>query len=155
MSKSKIKPMQKLAVDNLMSGKSKTKKQAVLDAGYSEATAINATKNVFKSQGVQEYLKQFDDKALVRFEMPLEEKLQEVYLDGLDADKPYGKHGDIMPDFKIRKDYADKISEMIGLIKSRVPVAGQTFNFFMFGKSERSKFNKLFNNFVRTSSVEG
>ena len=154
MSTKKVKPtvMQKRAVDNVMSGKFKSKKKAIIAAGYSEQTAINPAQNVFGSRGVEEYLKNFEDKALIKFGMTIDSKLQDVYLEGLDADKPWGKN-DIIPDFEARLKYADRIAEMLGLLEGKAKKTAQTFNFFMFDKKERGQFNQLFNKFVRNQSV--
>lgn len=155
MSKRKTKPtpMQKKAIDNVMSGKFKTKKEALLDAGYSESTAdTKSVGRIVRSAGGQAYLEQFSEKAKARYGMTIESKLQDVYLDGLEADRPWGKN-DIMPDYKVRKDYADKIAEMLGWIR-QTSKSDVTFNFFMMDKKDRSKFNDMFSDFVRQRSLE-
>ena len=151
--KPKTTPMQKEAVDNIMSGKYKSKKKALLAAGYSENTANNPGKDFIARTGVQKYLASFEKKAVVKFGMSLDQKIQEVYLDGLDADKPFGKN-DIMPDHRMRKEFADTIQESRGMMRSKGRSKSQTFNFFMFDKESRDKFNDAFNDFVRTKSVE-
>jgi hypothetical protein len=146
--------LQKAGIENIMSGKFESKKEALMDAGYSEKSAARGGLTVLQTKGARNYLENFETKARVKFGMTLESKLQDVYLDGLDADKPWGKN-DILPDFDIRKKYADKIAEMLGVVQSKAKQTGQQFNFFMFGKKERGEFNKLFNQFVRSQSLGG
>lgn len=145
--------MQKKALDNIMSGNFKTRKEALLDAGYSESVAETKGHRIIQSAGGQDYLKDFSTKALMKFDMTIESKLQDVYLEGLDAERPWGKLG-TLPDYKVRKDYADKIAEMLGWIKQTTKT-DVTYNFFMMEKKDRSKFNKMFSEFVRDQSVEG
>lgn len=154
--KKKVKPtnMQKVAIDNLMSGQYKTDKAAIMAAGFTEQSAAKGKSMILQTRGAEEYLKNFEAKALIKFGMTIHSKLQDVYLEGLDADKPWGKN-DIIPDYDIRKKYADTIAEMLGIIESRSKKTAQQFNFFMFGKDERSKFNHLFNQFVRNQAFEG
>ncbi|MBU0598683.1 hypothetical protein KKF61_06925 [Patescibacteria group bacterium] len=147
----KTTPMQKRAVDNLMSGQYKTDKAAIMAAGFSKQSAEKGKSMILKTTGAQKYLENFEQKALDRFGMTLESKLQDVYLDGLDADKPWGKNN-IIPDFDVRKKYADRIAEMLGVIETKSKKAAQQFNFFMFDKKERGQFNQMFNKFVRDSS---
>jgi hypothetical protein len=149
-----ITTLQRRAIDNIASGKYKSKKAAMIAAGYSENTAINPTVALLKAKGGQKYLETFDGKALARFDMTLESKLQDVFLDGLEADKPFGRSGGIMPDFEVRLKYADRVAEMIGLLKSKSKDRGQVFNFFMFDKKQRSHFNEMFNDFVKQQSLE-
>ena len=149
----KATPMQKAGIDNIMSGKFETDKEALLDAGYSEESSKRGKTTILQSKSAQNYLMTFDTKARVRFGMTLESKLQDVYLDGLDADKPWGKN-DLIPDYEVRKKYADKMAEMLGLAKSKSKQSKQQFNFFMFDKNQRTDFNKAFNKFVREKSLE-
>ena len=144
--------LQKKAVDNIMSGKYKSKGAAIRAAGYSAKSAHNPHL-IVGSEGVQTYIKNFEQKAVVRFGMSLDEKIQDVYLDGLDADKPLGKHGDVIQDHKMRKEFADTIQESRGMMKSKQK-GGQIYNFFMFDKKSRGKFNDAFSNFVRGKSEE-
>ena len=143
--------MQKQAVDNIMSGKFKSKKAALLDAGYAPASANNITQDFLSRKGVQQYIQSFERKAQVRFGMTLDEKIQDVYLDGLDADKPLGKHGEVIQDHKMRKDFADTIQEIRGNLKGKSRANKQIFNFFMVDKESRNNFNKNFESFVRGS----
>lgn len=152
LKKGKTTNLQKRAVDNIMSGEYKSKSAAMIAAGYSKRVSRTPSQ-VISSPGVQEYLKNFEQKAVVRFGMSLDQKIMDVYLDGLDADRPLGNLGDIMPDHKVRKDFADTIQESRGMMKSKAK-GGQVFNFFMFDKESRSTFNEVFNSFVREKSLE-
>jgi len=51
----KTTPMQKKAVDNLIEGKFKTKKAAMLDANYSLASATQPQHALFERRGVYEH----------------------------------------------------------------------------------------------------
>lgn len=144
---------QKAGIENIMSGKYKTEKEALMAAGYSEESAKRGKTTVLQTKAAQEYLQNFEEKARARFGMTIESKLQDVYLEGLEADRPWGKKG-LIPDFKMRKEYADKVAEMIGFIEAKTKQTGQQVNFFMFDESQRSEFNKMFNQYVRSKSVE-
>ena len=135
-----------------MSGKFKTKRDAMLDAGYSKTVAATKAHRLVSSVGGQDHLESFGEKAKIKFGMNIESKLQDTYLDGLDADRPWGKN-DLIPDYKVRKDYADKIAEMLGWIRSTTKSDVQ-FNFFVMDKKDRSKFNRMFSEFVRGKSTE-
>ena len=149
MRKVKTTPMQKQGVDNIMSGKFKSKGKALIAAGYAPTSVRNVTQSFLSQRGVQLYIKSFEMKAQVRFGMTLDEKIQDVYLDGLDADKPLGKHGETIQDHKMRKDFADTIQEIRGNLKSKTRTNKQVLNFFMVDKESRNNFNKTFENFVR------
>ena len=148
----KANPMQKKALDNIMSGKFKTKKAAMLDAGYSESVSATKAHRLASSPSGQDHLQNFGEKAKMKFGMTIESKLQDTYLDGLDADRPWGKN-DLIPDYKVRKDYADKVAEMLGWIRSTTKSDVQ-FNFFVMDKKDRSKFNRMFSDFVQGKEVE-
>ena len=150
--KVKTTPLQKKGVDNIMSGNYKSKKDAIKAAGMSDTTAHNPQLFV-KQKGVQAYLKTFEQKAVVKFGMSLDEKIMDVYLDGLDADKPLGKHGEVIQDHKMRKEFADTIQESRGMMKSKQGGA-QINYFFMFDKESRSQFNDAFSEYVRGKSLE-
>jgi len=146
------KPMQKQAIDNIMSGKYKSKKRAIMAAGYSESVGNNPHLLLSK-KGALQYLENFETKARIKFGVPIESKLQDVYLEGLEADRPWGKN-DIIPDYKVRKEYADTISEMLGLVKTKARDTKQQFNYFMLGKKDRDNFNTAFNDFIKEKSLE-
>ena len=145
--------LQKRAVDNIMSGEFKSKGAAMRDAGFSKSASRNP-QTLVRADGVQSYLKNFEAKAVARFNMTLDEKIMDVYLDGLDADKPLGKHGEVIQDHKMRKEFADTIQESRGMMKSKKGGSQQIFNFFMFDKKHRSQFNEAFNSFVREKAME-
>jgi hypothetical protein len=148
--KYKTKPniRQMRVVNNILSGKYKTKKDALVAAGYSKKSSSAI---VLGRKGVQQYLDKFEHKALSRWKMPIRSKLQNVYLDGLDADKPHGKKK--IPDYKIRKEYADTIAEQLGLLNSKKNVGRQQFNFFLVDKESREQLNETFNSIVKDRAL--
>ena len=99
-------PLQKMAVDNILSGKFKTKKAAMLDAGYSEPVSGNPSQQLAHRKGVQAYLKSLGGKAISKWGMPIEDKVMDVYMEGLDATRLYGKDAIEHPDWGARKSFA-------------------------------------------------
>ncbi len=144
--------LQKKAVDNIMSGDYKSKGKALRAAGVSASVARNPG-TFIQQEGVQNYLKNFEAKAVVKFGVSLDEKIQDVYLDGLEAEKPSKLLG-VMPDHRLRKLFADTIQETRGLLTAKKSSSSPVFNFFMFDKESRSKFNEGFSEFIREKAME-
>ena len=135
---------QKLAIDNIMSGKFKSPRQAMKAAGYTGGTSAPA---LLQQTGVQTYIAGFEKKALVKFGVSLDDKLMDVYLDGLDA-KTVGKFGGDV-DHKVRKEFADTIATMKGYLKDKETGSKTQVNFFQFNKAEQEDFNRNFIKFIR------
>lgn len=144
---------QKRAVDNILSGKFKSKKAAMVEAGYSELVASDPKKKLVDTKGVNTYIKQLDLQARERWNKSIREKVMDVYADGLDATKLYGKQGLEHPDHMTRKAFADRLAEFFGWDHSGDqlgrPAQYQQFNFFSVDDKRRSKFNEKFKEFVR------
>lgn len=136
---------QKVAVDNIMSGKFKSNKQALVSAGV--RTSVPA---FLQQQGVQTYIAGFEKKALVKFGVCLDDKLMDVYLDGLDA-KTVGKFGGDV-DHKTRKEFADTIATMKGYLQQKETGSKTQVNFFQFNKEDQENFNRNFIKFIRQES---
>lgn len=144
-------PRGKRAVDNWLSGKFKTKKDALLEAGYSQSTASTNAHNVFQTQGIQLYLKTLSKISKHRTGLSLPDKVAMVYLDGLEATKLYGKNAIEAPDWQARKAFADKFSEFFGWSHPQFAPGSkfQQFNFFATPVEERQSFNDDFKVFLR------
>ena len=149
-------PRQIQAVDNWVSGKYKSKKAAIIDAGYDELTA-NRGDDVFKRKGAQIYIKTLSVMAKRRFNMPIANKIMGVYLDGLDATKLYGKDAVEHPDHRTRKEFADRLSELIEFVPTTyMPGSApqgkganfNQFNFFSMAEKERENYNNNFKDFL-------
>lgn len=132
---------QKRAVDNILSGKFENNRQALKSAGYSNNIPVST---VLQSDGVKNYVAGFEKKALVKFGMSLDDKLMDVYLDGLTAETPKGDK-----DFRIRKDYADTVSQMKGYLKAKDEGNKTQINFFQVNRQEQEDFNKQFLEFIK------
>ena len=149
--KTKPSPLQKRAVDNVLSGNFKSVASAMREAGYSETTSHRPSEKLAGSKGVQAYLKQLGGKAIQKFGMSLEDKVLEVYLEGLDAQKPHGKNAKLSPDHMTRLQFADRFTSFFGWSnnQTRDGKVQQQFNFFnTISEEEGNAFNKQFNDFL-------
>ena len=139
---------QKRAIDNIASGKFDSPRQAMIEAGYTPNGAI--PNQLMKSTTVQDYINAFEYKAKLKFRMGLDDKLMEVYLEGLDA-KTTGKFGG-EKDHKTRKEFADTISKMKGYIQNNDSEKKTQVNFFQFNQKDQEDFNKEFIKFLKQNS---
>ena len=114
--KPKPTPLQRRAVDNILSRQFKSTAEAMRAAGYSTSTSFHALEKLGRSKGIQAYLKLLGADALKRWGLTIEEKVAHVYLDGLDADRPSRRKDIKYPDWKARLASADKISEFLGWV---------------------------------------
>lgn len=114
--KSNPTPLQKRAIDNIVSGRFRSNAAAMRDAGYSRTTSLRALEKLGRSKGVEVYLKSLGAEALRRWNMSIQEKVIEVYLDGLDATRLVGRKNIEYPDWKVRLATADKFSEFLGWV---------------------------------------
>lgn len=144
---------QKRAVDNVISGKFHSKRQALLDAGY-DKTVADRPSQVFKSHGVQVYLKTLSKISKKRYSLSLQDKVMLTYLDGLDATKLYGKEGREHPDWMARKQFADSLADLMKFSpenpmnqKNRSGNFNQ-FNFFSMNERDRQNVNSTFKDFL-------
>jgi hypothetical protein len=142
---------QKKAVDNILSGKYNHLRPALRDAGYKDVTALAPKKNFLQAQGVKIYLKTLSKVAKRRFNLSLPDKVALTYLDGLEADKPYGKDGDIHPDYQARLAYADRFAKFFGWMagEDNSPKKMQQFNFFSLDDKTKEDFNNNFKSFLK------
>ena len=152
----KIKPTekQKRAVENILSGRFNSKKAALLDAHYSKKSSENA-KLMLEKKGVKQYLAALGNNAKKRWNMEIEDKLLNVYMDGLDAEKPYGKDAQLHADHPTRLKFADRLSEFFGWRdqEGKAPVSSpkmNQFNFFSTPKEEREAFDEKLIKFLRS-----
>lgn len=104
---------QREAVNNVLSGEYKSIAKAMRAAGYSEKSSYNPKHTLANRKGVQNYIGSLSDSAQKRWNMSLDEKVMDVYLDGLDATKLHGKKGVEYPDYKMRLEYANKVAEFL------------------------------------------
>src|SRR3989344_352371 len=106
---------QKKAIDGIVfDGKSKF--QAMKDAGYSHNCAKYPKHILGNAKGVREYLQTLNKTCVNRFSMTLENKVMQVYLDGLDAQQltKYGEY----PDHKVRLAFADRFARFFNWIEN-------------------------------------
>ena len=153
----KTTPKQKRAVDNIISGKYPSKRQAMKAAGYTEKSANRPNHALESRQGTKTYLKTLKKRALKKWDSTLEDKVADTYLDGLESTKLYGKNNKEHPDFAVRKRYADFFSSVFGWTpqnedRARNPQVN-TFNFFSIKEDERKQFNKNLKDFLEGQIV--
>jgi hypothetical protein len=90
--------------------------------------------------------------AIKQWGVSVPDKIGEVMLNGLEADKPYGKEGFLHADWMARHKFAESLSKFFGLLESHSesdrPTQNQ-FNFFSVPKDEQHKFNANFNEFIK------
>jgi hypothetical protein len=146
----KTTPLQKRAVDNIISGKFPSKKAAMKAAGYAERSAAIPTPALIQRKGVKIYLKKLSKIAKERWNMDLPDKVALTYLDGLMATKLVGSEAIEHPDYAVRKTFADAFAEFFGW-RGDSSVAGNKYaqyNFFSIGPEKRRGFNERFKNFL-------
>lgn len=104
----RVKKAFKAVVENETSDKPRPMGEILLEAGYSKSTSLRPN-TVINSVSFQTLM----DKAGITDEM-LSSKLKE----GLEADKPYGKQGDIHPDYATRHKYLETGLKLKGIQKT-------------------------------------
>jgi len=158
-------PRQKKVVDNLLSGKFKTQKDALKDAGYAMKDVDTVgTWFLRESKGVKNYLLELGKKVQEMYGIPIDTKIVEVLADGLRATKPYGKNAILHADFKERREYTKDIMKLFGIIIDPKNPGGPggvnagggnsytQVNFFGAPKEERNEFNEDFKSFIKAKS---
>ena len=115
----KVKPTrkQKLAVENILSGKFRSTAEAMRAAGYSVKSSFNSKHILADRKGVQNYVRTLSIELQNRWNMSVQDKVLEVYLNGLDATRPTYK-GNRYPDHLVRLRFADRLAEFFGWIES-------------------------------------
>jgi hypothetical protein len=146
------------AVNNIISGKFKSKKEAMMDAGYSITSAQHPRQALIETKGVQEYLKTLSMISKRKYGLSLGDKVMKTYFDGLDANKRVGRDADVVvEDWQARKSSADALAEFLGLKKgiapyaagaSGPPINNTQFNFFSVPQEERKKWNENLKGFL-------
>jgi hypothetical protein len=148
-------PMQKALVHELLSGNHKTKKSAVLAAGYSESSS-NQPKIIIQNEGVQKYLKQLDDESKNANGKTLRKKVVDVFYAGLEATKLVGKDAVEHADHKERRKFAQEFAKWFGWSFEHPPVPHQysQYNFFATPKDKQEEFNADLKAFIRSRKSE-
>ena len=140
---------QKRGVNNMLSGKFPSKAKALEAAGYSH-TIAHKPQGFIRSAGVQNYLKKLNIESKRLFDgKGIEDKVIEVYTEGLGATKLFGKKGIEHPDWLARKAFADKIGGLLGMGTEDKGGDQNQYNFFMFKPQEKEEFNQAFGGFVK------
>ena len=145
---------QKLATDLVLSGKAKSVPDAMRKAGYSKAAVHNATAAFVRSQGVGVYLKSLDEKSREKFGMCIQDKVMNVYYEGLEATKLFGKDAVEHPDHKTRIEAADRMANFFGWNKLGIEDESKQynqFNFFNVKPEAQQKFNENLKDFIKKS----
>ena len=149
-------PFQKKVVDNVLSGKYKSKYKALRAAGASKYTARQPGHYFKNSKGIQLYLERLEKRTKERYGMTLRDKTVDVLTEGLDATKQTkeGEH----PDYQVRKQYVDKLLELMGYEgrESINPLSSKNtqVNFFMTSKEEQEDFNGQFKRMMKKIIAE-
>jgi len=140
--------LQKKAVDNILSGKFKSKNKAMQSAGYSKMASRIPKTHLAEGAGTKKYLSLIKKQSEKRYGKPLSQKVSEVYVDGLEATTS-GKFGD-NPDFKTRLAYADRLSDFMGWVDNAQDNSKfQQFNFFSVNEKTRKEQDGRFKKFIR------
>lgn len=146
---------QKLATDMILSGKAVSVPDAMRKAGYSDSSAHNATKVFTRSQGVDIYLKSLDALSRKKFGMSIQDKVMNVYYEGLEATKLFGKEGIEHADHPTRILAADRMAGFFGW--NKVGVEDETkqfnqFNFFNVKQDKQKEFQSNLKEFLKKSN---
>ena len=142
-------PMQVKGVDNVLSGRFPNSTKALRAAGYGKHVKVG--NEFFKAQGVELYLKTLSKVAKKRWNYSLPDKVALVYLDGLSAEKPYGKNAELFPDHAVRLQFANRFAQFFGWTQGEGigSTKLQQFNFFSVDENTRHDFNENFKLFLR------
>ena len=108
---------QKRAVNNIISGNFKSRAEAMEEAGYSKTTSGRPGEKLFKSKGVEAYIKSLDVTAQQKWGLNLPDKVALTFLDGLESTRITG-NGIEVPDWLARLNYADRLSFFLGWNKN-------------------------------------
>lgn len=151
--KTKPSNLQKRAVENILSGRFKSRAAAMRDAGYSKTTSHRPTEKLARSKGVQAYLEQLGGEAMKRWNMSIQDKVMSTYLDGLEATKLVGKNAVEHPDYIARKMFADSFANFFGWQRTGIAMPGggiqnNQFNFFSLPEPDKQEFNETFKRFL-------
>jgi len=149
----KTTPMQKAAVDNILSGRYPSYRKAMRAAGY-KTSADRPSQKLARRKGVQAYLAKIDREARKRWGKPIREKVMDVYADGLEATKLVGKAAIEHPDHPTRKAFADRLATFFGWVDQHAEggtgrAQYQQFNFFQVDEKRRRSFNDNFKKFLK------
>ena len=147
-------PRQKLTTDLILSGKAKSVPDAMRQAKYSDSSVHNATKVFVRSKGVEAYLNSLDEKSREKFGMSIQDKVMNVYYEGLEATKLFGKRAVEYPDHPTRISAADRMAKFFGWETSGIEDEGKQFNQFNFFdvKPEKQKeFQDNLKKFIKKS----
>jgi len=150
MNKVKTSELQKRAVNGILEGKAPG--QAMIDAGYTAITASHPRQNLIVRAGVQAYLAKFDKASRRKFGMNLGDKLVDIFLDGLSANKLAGKNDEEVPDWGNRAVFAKQLAEFMNWIKPKEESRSfqqQNNLFFSIDDQTRGEFNERFKLFLK------
>lgn len=145
---------QKLATDLLLSGKASSVPDAMRQAKYSPSSVNNSGKVFVRSQGVEVYLKSLDEKSREKFGMSIQDKVMNVYYEGLEATKLFGKEAIEHPDHPTRISAADRMASFFGWQKLGIEDESKQYNQFNFFnvKPEKQKlFQENLKSFIKKS----
>lgn len=148
----KITEKQKSAVDNIISGKARTIKKAMRQAGYSDGSSKNPGNNLLARRGVQEYVKTLNRIAQEKFGIGVKDKLALTYVEGLEATKLYGADALEAPDWQSRHKFAESVARFLNLVEQAGEgrrVQANQFNFFSVSNEEKQAINKNFTEFLK------
>lgn len=123
-------------VNNLTKGM--TKKDAALDAGYSESTALNAKTAIESQSAVQ--------KLMIEAGITHESLVQKLR-EGMEATKLSGKDSIEHPDFKTRHQYMTTGFRMLG-VETEKPAAQINAQINIGSASEVQQINEAFTQFL-------
>lgn len=107
---------QKTALVGILQGKSK--RQAMLDAGYSDKSSRHPKQKLVASRGFQELISEIDLYSLQKYGLLPETKAGQVIIDAMDAKKIWGTKDDFVEteDHKVRIEAADRVFKLKGLV---------------------------------------
>ena len=144
-------------IKELASGKHPSFRSAVVAAGYNPTG--QHYKRFIAQKGVQRFLKTLDNKSLERYGVTVTEKIMDVFMDAMAAEKIVGRHDMRIEDHRTRVEVASKIAGIMNLTQ---PVQNTTINqtvnntqnntqlnYFSTPKEERKEFTTSFIDFVR------
>lgn len=115
--KIKPKPKQKAALMGILAGKSK--RRAMLDAGYAKTTASHPRQELVDTVGFQKLIQFMDQYSIEKYGLASSDKAATAYIDALEANKLWGTGNNYVEieDHPTRITAADRVLEVQGLRK--------------------------------------
>lgn len=110
-------PMQRATLKGILDGKSK--RQAMLDAGFKINTASHPQQSLVETTGFQTLIKDMDEYSKEKYGLDSSQKATQVVIDAMNAKKVVGTPSDFVEteDHQIRMQASDRVLKLKGYVR--------------------------------------